>query len=300
MLVLRYMLSIIVTTYKETRTLRQTLRIILSENLPTFEILVVAPDLETRDLIAQEFKRPEVRFIKDKGEGKPTALNLAWQEARGQIMILTDGDVVITPGSLTKLIKTLENASVGAVAGRPISASSRSTILGYWSHWLTEAAHQRRSHLVSRKAYFDCSGYLYAVRKNLIKHIPIQILADDVFITQTIWEAGYQLAYVPEAQVAVSYPTTWKDWLKQKVRSAGGQKQKLTDGQQVFSRSRSFFQEATEGWKLFFIYPQSLKEFWWTILLFGARIYLWLIIFWKLRLKRWNFIVIWQRVESSK
>ena len=67
-----------------------------------------------------------------------------------------------------------------------------------------------------------CSGYLFAFRRALIGDIPIDALAEDAVISHEIADAGYRIRYAPEAQVSVRYPTTYRDWLRQKVRSAGG------------------------------------------------------------------------------
>jgi len=288
------MLSIIITTYKETETLRQTLRVILAEKIAD-EILVVAPDHDTRALVAHEFDQPEVRFIQDGGAGKPAALNLAFQETRGDILILTDGDVIIQPGAIVALLAPFADPKIGAVSGRPISASPRNTMLGYWSHFLTNAAHQRRLELSAVKKYLDCSGYLYAIRANLIRKIPENILADDAYISQKIYQAGYHIAYAPSARVAVKYPTTFADWLKQKRRSAAGAAQDglLLAQDSTSTPMRGFRSEAWHGIKLFFTFPKNPREFFWTALLFLARIYLWLLI-------KFHPSKQWGRVESTK
>jgi len=63
---------------------------------------------------------------------------------------------------------------------------------------------------------------------------------------------------------------------------------------------RNSSQEIQDGIKLFFSYPQNIKEYFWTFLLYLARIYLWLSIFWKIVVLRTKFHLIWKRVESTK
>jgi len=62
---------------------------------------------------------------------------------------------------------------------------------------------------------------------------------------------------------------------------------------------RGFFQEI-KGIFQIFKYVQNPQEFWWTVLLIFARIYLWWLIFWTLKIKKTPFEKIWQRVESTK
>ena len=298
------MLSIIITTYNEPTTLRQTLRVILNEpptpSATPCEILIVAPDSTTRALVAQEFNRPDIHFIQDRGVGKPAALNLAFQQVRGDLLVLTDGDVILQPGFLAPLLAPFADPKIGAASGQPISSSPRNTMLGYWSHFLVNAAHQRRLQLSSAKQYLDCSGYLYAIRAGLVKKIPANILADDAYISQKIYQADYQIAYAPAAQVAVKYPATFADWLKQKRRSAAGAHfdipQTQTNPSHIPRQNtpmRGLVSEAWHGFKFALTFPRNPREVFWLAALFIARLYLWLLI-------KFGHTPQWGRVASTK
>jgi cellulose synthase/poly-beta-1,6-N-acetylglucosamine synthase-like glycosyltransferase len=291
------MISVIITTKKEPETLPRAIEAIIKENIVDLEVLVVGPDEETKKIVAQF---PQVKFIKDAGLGKPAALNLAFQQAQGNILILTDGDVWIEAGSIKKLLEPFIKEKIGAVTGRPMAINSRKNIFGYWAHFLTDAADQTRRKKSKRGEYLVCSGYLYAFR-NVIKEIPNNTLVEDGIISQMIWQNSYKMAYQPEAMVNVKFPTNFSDWLKQKVRSTGGYVQKVHANNDKLimpqDKMRGFTQELGDGLKLFFTYPKSLKEFFWTKLLYLARLYLWLLIFIRIKiLKKYS----WPRVESTK
>lgn len=286
--------SVIITTYKEPKTLPKAIDSILNQmpkNNKEMEIIVVGPDEQTKSVV-QKFSSHYsfIKYVQDRGEGKPAALNLAFKNTKGDIIISTDGDVVIGSNAIKNLIHPFKNKDVGATSGRPISANKRNTILGYWSHFLTNAAHKMRID----KDIWPCSGYLYAFR-NIIDKIPISALSEDGLITQMIRKRGYLIKYCPKAEVYVKYPNNFKDWFKQKVRSAGGYVQ-IAETKEM----RNIKQEIKDGVKLFFTYPKSIKEFFWTTLLYSARIYLWLIIFWKIKIKKEKFNAIWKRIESTK
>ena len=290
------MFSVIITTNQESKTLPKAIKSALGsiyyyhQQAQDFEILVVGPDQETEKIVNEFSKKyPSVRYLKDKGRGKPAALNLAFKAATGKILILTDGDVWINQSSIKEILQSLKKSKVGAVTGQPISINSAHNLFGYWSHFLTDAAHQMRL----KSKIFPCSGYLYAFR-NIISSVPENSLAEDAVITQLIREKGYQIAYNPQAKVYVKYPDNLKDWLSQKIRSTGGYTQKQSGGE------RNFGQEILAGIKLFFIYPKNTKEFFWTILLYLARVYLWSMIFYQLKIKKKKFANIWQRVDSTK
>ena len=182
--------------------------------------------------------------------------------------------------------------------GRPVSASPRDTMLGYWSHLLTDSAHRVRLKRDRAGQFLLCSGYLFAFRRALIGDIPVDALAEDAVISHEIAQAGYRIRYVPEAQVSVRYPTTYRDWLRQKVRSAGGYAQDYIR-KSPFSM-RSARREIVDGTRLALAYPRNLRELAWTLLLFAARLHLWLLVFWNVRVRRRPLKALWQRVETTK
>ena len=44
----------------------------------------------------------------------------------------------------------------------------------------------------------------------------------------------------------------------------------------------------------------TLRELVWTLLLFAARLHLWLLVFWNVRVRRRPLKALWQRVETTK
>jgi len=298
------MISVVIATYKELNTLPKALEAIKREKVAD-EILVVAPDQETENLVKEKY--PEVRFLKNEKIVKSAAINLAFGQAKGEIVVLTDGDVIIKKGSIKLLVRALEKKENGLVCGRPVSVNPSNNLFGYWSHFLCFAAHQMRL----KNKIFPASGNLCALKKNLFSLIPEETMIDDALLTQVVLSKGYQVVYSKEAEVFVKYPKNFKDWLKQKTRATGGYVEKSTRSSDRVARlnnrarfkigkMRNLWQEIKEGIRLFFTYPKNLKEFFWTILLYLARIYLWILIFWQIKIRKRGAKDLWKRVESTK
>jgi len=171
-------------------------------------------------------------------------------------------------------------------------------MLGYWSHLLVDAgAHAQRTERAARGQFLECSGYLYAFRRALVGPIPEDSLAEDGLISYRVWQQGYRTAYAPEARVYVRYPTSYHDWMAQKIRSAGGYAQPyLKDAQGM----RSLRGEASHGAWAALKYARNPRELWWTLLLFVARIHLWLRVWWDVKWRKKPFATVWQRVNSTK
>lgn len=287
------MITVLVTAADEANTIERALIPLIEQSKQLdCEIIVICPDEET----AQAAHSMGVRVLTDQQQGKPAALNLGFKHAAGDVIVMTDGDVYIGDAALTLLLEPFTDEKVGAVSGRPISLSPRNTLLGYWSHLLTDAgAHQER--LKRDGDFFVCSGYLYAVRRSLIEYLPEDALAEDAVLSHMVGWQGYKVRYAPKATVYVTYPSTYEDWLRQKVRSAGGYAQPVIANSPL--RMRSFLHEARASTRAL-TYPQNLKEFIWTLQLFIARLHLWLLIFWRVRVQKVPLTELWQRVETTK
>jgi cellulose synthase/poly-beta-1,6-N-acetylglucosamine synthase-like glycosyltransferase len=303
------MLSCILTAAHEAETVCGAVLGLLDQEWPDeYELLVVCPDEATAAAVhtcAPAHRR--VRLLTDRGEGKPAALNLAMSEARGSICVLTDGDVQVQPGAVAALLAPFANPRCGAVSGRPVSSNSKSTMLGYWSHLLTDAgANRARERCASQGRYFDCSGYLFAARRELLPEFPYDTLADDAYASQWVWCQGHQLAYAPEARVTVRYPTSYSDWILQKRRSAAGawvvaNHCKLHgEARRPSQPMRSLAREASLGIGSVLRYPQSPREYWWMACLLAARVHLWGLVWIELYVRRRRHTEVWRRVESTK
>ena len=313
------MVTVILTSFKEPNTIGRALECILDQAYSGYagklELLTVIPDEPT--LIAA--KRTVSRFkfknwfnIKDPQKGKPHALNLAFAKAKGDILLLTDGDVYLAKGAIGYLVVAMGTAGIGGVTGRPIAMENKGSLMGYYANLLADAAHHKRmvtmgkdvvGHslaLVSKApGFFVLSGYVMAI-KNLGFKVPEDCLIEDAYVSYYIHNQGYKLAYEPQAKVNVKYANNLSDWFKQKLRSVGGYIQ-LWKYQVIKpeTKVRNFWKELEYFW--FPIrYAQNLRELLWSLLLYPLRLILWLKIFYEQRILQKDFAATWVRVESTK
>jgi cellulose synthase/poly-beta-1,6-N-acetylglucosamine synthase-like glycosyltransferase len=291
------MITVIITSYKEEKTIGKAIDSVLKNNLKDYEILVVAPD-EPTIKVAEAYGKNDkrIKVIKDPGEGKPVALNLAVSKAKGDILILTDGDVYVGENSLNPLISFFKDEKIGAVSGNPISLNSRTNMLGFWAYVLSTTASKRRKKAISLGKKLFCSGYLFAIRKELFPRLPEGLLSEDGFISNKVYERSYRIGYSEKSLVYIKYPTNFNDWIIQKKRSAGGYNQikKMTKVE-----IRSFKKEASGVLELLRS-ASNAKELFWLFALFIARVYLWGLIYIDINLKRKDSKALWKRVTSTK
>lgn len=301
------MLSVIITSYKEPKTIGKAIesigRVDFSGIPPKFEIIQISPDKATLNEGLKTAKKIGIlknfKQIKDPCKGKPYALNIAFKKAKGDILILTDGDVSFDKNAVKEILKTFKDKNVGGATGRPISIDSKDNMMGYYGHLLSDAAHHKRMKTLNKNLFFPLSGYIMAIR-NYGLELPNDVLSDDAYISYFILNKGGKLVYTPKAKALVKFPQNKKDYYKQKVRSLGGHIQLEKYGiVKTKEQTRTFKDELGYFW-FPFKYASNIKEYFWSISLFPTRIITWIRIFFDRKIFNKDFEKSWTRIESTK
>jgi len=268
-----------------------------------FEIIVVAPDTET--LQAAEKVYNKIKLIQDKyGGGKAVAMNLAIKQAQGDRLIFSDGDVEVDKNVVTELLKVNGNV----VTGKPMVAkmqkiqeTQKVDKYIYWQECLVDMAHKLRLERNKNGKFLLLSGYLFLIKKEILKDFIFleDSLTEDEYLSYWVWNQGYKIKYAPLAIVKVKYADNYKDWVKQKIRSvAGGYQIPMEWKKNIVMRS--FIKEVLWGIKMAIYCVKNFKQLYWMELLFIARLHVWLLAWWKVKILKQQRSNHWKRVESTK
>lgn len=309
-----FMISIIITAKNEEKTIGRAVRSFLqsmnnyqltinSNQLivnQDFEIIIIACDDKTLEAAKKGFDG--VKLIKDKGKGKPMAMNLAIREARGNILIFSDGDVFVDERAVGELLKV----DGDLVSGRPtfvneIEIISNNGIYNYWQDVLFGAAHRLRLYRNNKNQFFSLSGYLFLAKRKVFKNFkfPEELLTEDEYLSYWAYNQGFSIKYAPKAMVRVKFPNNYQDFVRQKARTLGGSYQIPSDWKKGV-KMRSFIKESIGGFIMLKENVKNLKQTYWILLLFLARLNVWILAWWKVRILRQKREVVWERVESTK
>lgn len=220
-------ISIGVATLNEARTIGRVLEILVAEAESVgAEILVVAGGTDGTVEIARKILAgvPDSRLIIDeKPSGKPAALNRLVSGAKGDIIVLTDGDVFVSPGSISLLKDALKDSRVGCACARVVGAPGEYNLVERVCDWTAEIMSAVRSVSQAADGTVDlASGNLLAVRRSLFPVLPVDTMADDGYISAWVRHNGYRIAYVEGAVVQTRYARTLIDYLHQKSRTRRG------------------------------------------------------------------------------
>ncbi|MEK6891377.1 MAG: glycosyltransferase [Nanoarchaeota archaeon] len=271
------MMTIIVTSYNEPKATERAVNIILKQKIKTpFKVLVIDPFPEVESYLRRKIKDKRFDFILDPGEGKPYALNMLFEmlfsENKEEILVFTDGDVYISDNSLKEIEEAFKDKSIGAITGRPVATNKKGTKYEFWARVGYSGIDKVRKRLSSQGEFLQCSGYLFAIRNGLVKET-LEDVPEDCVIPYFVWKKDYKIKYLDKAEVYVQYPTNWADWINQRVRTIKAH-ENLNKIVPDMPRTKSLSNEIKEGLLFSLKQPRSIKEFFWLIELYFARLYI--------------------------
>ncbi len=208
-----------VCAFNEEHNIRRLLESLSAERLPAdCRILVVCSGCTDGTVdVLREFQACDKKvqpIVEESRSGKANALNKIFTEVKKSedILVLVNADASPEPGSISKLISSLESGDAGVVFARPVpfegSGLSYGIVKVIW----------RLHHLISLKSSPKLSGELCAIRTVCLQPIPDEIATDEPYIEHTIRQQGYRIGYNPEAVVRIRCPTNLSDLLKQRKR----------------------------------------------------------------------------------
>jgi glycosyltransferase involved in cell wall biosynthesis len=201
--------------HNEAATIGAALRAIVEEPdgiVQVSSIVVVASGCTdgTEDVVRGiAAEDPRVRLLREQERsGKAAAINWFMRETTEPICVLVSGDVILTPGALTRLISPLEGETVGMTGGRPVPTNPRTGLVGNCVHLLWDLHDE-----VGRKS--PKLGEVVAFRR-LFDDIDASSLADEASIESIVLNAGLRLSYVPEAVARNRGPETVAEYVRQR------------------------------------------------------------------------------------
>lgn len=196
--------SLIIAAYNEEEHIGRRLDNALADDYPPerLEILVASDGSSDRtESIAESYGARGVRVLRLPRRGKIPALDAAVREARGEILVFSDANVLVGRGALRALVRSFADPEVGGVAGHTgyrLEPGSESSSRGeglYWRYdtWL-KRMESRTGSVVS------AHGGLHALRRELYDPPPDTAVTDDFIISTAAVAAGRRLVFEPEAR----------------------------------------------------------------------------------------------------
>ena len=151
--------------------------------------------------------------------GKALGMRRLVAASDSQIMIFTDANVVVEPGSIEKLLHYFADESVGGVCGtlHYVNPADSATAGVNGLYWKME---ERTKKLETRSgSTMGADGSIFAVRRHLYPEVPGHLL-DDFIVSMSVIFAGYRLISVPDVIAYERLATRSADEFRRKRRIA--------------------------------------------------------------------------------
>lgn len=253
--------SFVIPCYNEGETVRDTIRYLLDQDYPDFEIIAVNDGStdETRailEALAQAY--PAVRVVNlAQNQGKAMALNMGSLMAKHEFLICIDGDALLDRHASKWLMRHFLRAPrLAAVTGNP-RIRNRTSILGKLQvgEFSSIIGLIKRAQRIYGRV-FTVSGVVVALRKAALHRVDywnLDIVTEDIDISWRLQLDHWDVRYEPNALCWLLMPETLTGLFKQRIRWAQG-------GAETFGRyCKNFFSwRRRRMWPVFLEYMFSV------------------------------------------
>lgn len=194
-------ISIVIRCYNEVQHIEKLLQGIAQQNLKNIEIIVV--DSGSDDGTLDVVQKYPIRLItinpNDFSFGR--SLNLGCDAANGEFIVIVSAHVYpIYQDWLQKLIEPFENKKIALAYGKQRGAKTTQ----YSEKQIFETWFPDTPRVVNSEDYPFCNNANSAIRKTLWEeyHYDETLTGlEDLAWAKKVIDAGYQIAYVPEAEI---------------------------------------------------------------------------------------------------
>jgi biofilm PGA synthesis N-glycosyltransferase PgaC len=237
--------SVVIPCYNEEKNLGACLESVIGSGYPAekTEIIVVDDGSSDRSVeIARVFGG--VKVLEQGHKGKVDALNLGASEAKGEVVITLDADVLIEKGSIKSMVAPYNDPRIGAVSGVANVKNSRHNMLSAF-----QAVEYAYLSLImdSFSAVFGTSflfcGAFASFRKSVLDAIggfSKRTEAEDFDIIMQVKRAGYKTISTKDAVGRTVVPSGIVPLFRQRARWWNGILQSLRENRDLVRPKHGF------------------------------------------------------------
>jgi cellulose synthase/poly-beta-1,6-N-acetylglucosamine synthase-like glycosyltransferase len=211
--------SLVIAAHDEEQVIAAKVANALALDYPAdrLEILVGCDGCTDRTAaVAREAGGARVRVLElQPRAGKASVLARLVPAASGDIVVLTDANVMLEPGAVRALARRFQDPAVGAVVGRLRLRNPTSLEFEEGLYWKYETLLKYLEG--KRGCVLGANGGLYAIRRILFGPLPADTITDDYVIPVRIAVRGWRVPFEP---AAVAHEDTTEDARKEFGRRA--------------------------------------------------------------------------------
>lgn len=228
-------ISVIMSVYNEEKVLENKINSIYNTSFPKgkMEVIIGSDGSSDRtEEILRKMKEKLTNFSfyhSNIRRGKPNVLNDLVSKAKGDILILTDANVLLNESTITGLVKHFKNPEIGLADSKMINKGiTKKGISRQESAYISMEVNLKNREGLVWGTMMGPFGGCYAMRKNLFIPIPENFLVDDFFLNLNVLKNRKKSINEMKATVSEDVSDMLIEEFRRKKRIAAGSFQNLS------------------------------------------------------------------------
>lgn len=229
--------SILIPAHNEERVIEKTVRSVLSMDYPKEKLELIVINDNSSDKTGEILKKLKERINgnlkiitttkENGGKGKSNALNIGFEESKGEIIGIYDADNTPNINALKYLVYQIQiNKNYGAVIGKfrtrnkkrnPLTRFINIETLSF--QWLSQGG---RYFIFG---FATIPGTNFVIRRSIVEELggwDIKAITEDTEVSIRIYLLGYEIGFMPLSVTFEQEPETLRVWFKQRLRWVKG------------------------------------------------------------------------------
>jgi glycosyltransferase involved in cell wall biosynthesis len=191
--------TVVIPVYNERHTVVEIVRRVQAVGI--HEEIIIVDDFSidgTRQLLIELAREADIRVLfHGYNRGKGAALRTAFEQARGEVVVIQDADLEYNPNDLPRLLEPIERGEADVVYGSRFLENARQdpSRLHRWGNWLLTAA----SNLTTGQRLTDMETCYKAFRREVLDQIDVEQnrFGFEPEITAKVSRLGYRILELP-------------------------------------------------------------------------------------------------------
>jgi len=227
-------ISVLIAAHNEEKMIGEKIDSVFATDYPPGKLeVLVGSDASTDQTIQILKQKKKTRsalhlFLFEERQGKPGIINRLAQEARGEILIISDANVLLEPHTLTELVRYFKETRIGLVDSKLISTGIKRDGISRQEKFYTSREVSIKFHeSVLWESMMGPFGGCYAVRKSYYRPVPNHFMVDDFYINMSVLEQGGACISNIHARVSEDVSNNPREEFRRKSRISAGNYQNL-------------------------------------------------------------------------
>ena len=228
-------ISILIAAYNEELVIENKIKSILSSSYPEEKMeIIIGTDQcsdRTNEIVEQYVYKIENLYHIPFNErsGKIKIINSLYDRAKGDVLILTDANVIFTEDTVSQMTHHFANCDIGLVDSHMKNFGMNETGISIpEKSYISIEGQLKNAEGLLWGTMMGPFGGCFAIRKALFTKVPETYLVDDFFLNMCVLEKGKICINEPKAIVYEDVSNDLKTEFKRKIRISAGNFQNLS------------------------------------------------------------------------